>query len=76
MHNYKARVVTKEVQEEKFGNVYSPVVYFASVRLALSLMGRLGGVVHQMDVKSAFVNVSFENDECFFSIHPKVWNWE
>ena len=68
---YKARIVAKGFQEENVGNVYSPVVDFASVRLALALMGRLGGVVHQMDVKAAFLNGNFENDECIFLNPPK-----
>ena len=63
---YKARLVAKGFQEENFAKEYSPVVDSASIRLTVALMGSLGGVVHQMDLKSAFLNGSFEDDDCIF----------
>lgn len=74
LDKYEARTVVKGFQEENVGNVYSPAIYFAWVRLALALTRRLGGVVHQMDVKLAFLNSSFENDECIFLNPPKGSN--
>ena len=45
VHKYKERMAAKTFLEGNFRNLYSSSVYFASVRPALAVMGRLGGVV-------------------------------
>lgn len=67
----KARIGAKGFQERQVVILYAPVVYLASVRLALAPMGRLERVVHQSYVKSAFLNGSFERDEYLFLNPPK-----
>ncbi|GAA0147898.1 hypothetical protein LIER_07487 [Lithospermum erythrorhizon] len=62
---YKARLVVKGY-EQKHGNdydeVFSPVVKMTSIRLALSLIAKLGLEVEQLDVKTAFFHGELEEN--------------
>lgn len=68
---YKARLVAKGFQEGYVENVYAPVVDFSTVRLVLSILSREGGFIHQMDVKSAFLNGRLKKDECLYMNSPE-----
>ncbi|KAL4388514.1 hypothetical protein GQ457_09G023930 [Hibiscus cannabinus] len=59
VHKYKARLVVKGYAQMfgvDFSETFSPVARMDTVRLLLALAAKKGWLVHQMDVKSAFLN--------------------
>ncbi len=59
IEKYKARLVAKgyaQKEEEDFFDTYSPVARLTTIRVLLSLAASHGLLVHQMDVKAAFLN--------------------
>ena len=59
IEKYKARLVAKgydQQEEEDFFDTYSPVARLTTIRVLLSLAASHGLLVHQMDVKTAFLN--------------------
>ena len=56
---YKARLVAKgytQKEEEDFFDTYSPVARLTTIRVLLSLAASHGLLIHQMDVKTTFLN--------------------
>ncbi|KAJ0448763.1 putative RNA-directed DNA polymerase [Helianthus annuus] len=56
---YKARLVAKGYSQQPgidFQETFAPVARFETVRVILSVAANMGWLVHQMDVKSAFLN--------------------
>uniref|UniRef100_A0A453CRN0 Uncharacterized protein n=1 Tax=Aegilops tauschii subsp. strangulata TaxID=200361 RepID=A0A453CRN0_AEGTS len=59
IEKYKARLVAKgytQKEGEDFFDTYSPVATLTTIRVLLSLAASHGLLVHQMDVKTAFLN--------------------
>ena len=59
IEKYKARLVAKgytQKEGEDFFDTYSPVARLTTIRVLLSLAASHGLLVHQMDVKTAFLN--------------------
>ena len=59
IEKYKARLVAKgydQHEEEDFFDTYSPVARLTTIQVLLSLAASHGLLVHQMDVKTAFLN--------------------
>jgi hypothetical protein len=62
---YKARIVAKDYTQKEGGyffDTYSPVVRLTTIRVLLSLAVSHGLLVHQMDVKTAFLNGELEEE--------------
>jgi hypothetical protein len=60
---YKARLVAKgytQKEGEYYFDTYSPVAHLTTIRVLLSLAASHGLLVHQIDVKIAFLNAEFE----------------
>lgn len=56
---YKARLVAqgfRQVHGLDYGETFSPVIRYESIRLLFSLAAQFGLVIHQMDVTTAFLN--------------------
>jgi hypothetical protein len=63
IEKYKVRLVAKgytQKEDENFFDTYSPVARLTTIRVLLSLAASHGLLVHQMDVKTAFLNGELE----------------
>ena len=65
IEKYKVRLVAKgytQKEGEDFFDTYSPVARLTAIQVFLSLAGSYGLLVHQMDVKTAFLNGELEEE--------------
>nr|ABB47727.2 retrotransposon protein, putative, Ty1-copia subclass [Oryza sativa Japonica Group] len=65
IEKYKARLVAKgytQKEGEDFFDTYSPVARLTTIRVLLSLAASHGLLVHQMDVKTAFLNAELDDE--------------
>jgi hypothetical protein len=65
IEKYKARLVAKDYtqkESEDFFDTYSPMARLTTIRVLLSLAASHGLLVHQMDVKMAFLNGELDED--------------
>jgi hypothetical protein len=56
-----AKGYTKK-EGEDFFDTYSPVVQLTTIRMLISLAASYGLTIHQMDVKTAFLNGKLEEE--------------
>ena len=62
---YKVRLVAKGYTQKEgnnFFDTYSPIARLATIRVLLSLSASHGILVHQMDVKTIFLNRELEEE--------------
>jgi hypothetical protein len=65
IEKYKARLVGKgytQKEGEDFFDTYSHVARMTTIRVLLSLVASYGLLVHQMDVKTAFLNAELDEE--------------
>jgi hypothetical protein len=65
IERYKARLVIKgysQKERENLFDTYSPVARLTTIRVLLSLASSHGILVHQMDVKTTFLNGELDEE--------------
>ena len=59
VEKYKARFVAKGYAQKEgidYEDTFAPVTRYTSIRTVISLTTQMGWEIHQMDVKTAFLN--------------------
>jgi hypothetical protein len=72
VHKYKARVVAQgfsQIEGIDYDKTFAPVAKFASLWTILAIAAECNLEVHQMDVKSAYLNAELR-DEIFVEAPP------
>ena len=65
IEKYKARFVAKghsQVEGIDYEETFAHVARYSSIRSILALVAQMGWKIHQMDVKTAFLNGFIEED--------------
>jgi hypothetical protein len=70
---YKARLVIKGYEQTDFGETYAPVARLTSLRMLIALSAQFNWQVHHMDVVTAFLNPTV--DEEVFMALPEGFEW-
>ena len=56
---YKARFVARglsQIEGVDYDETFAPVAWYTSIRSIISIVAKMGWRIHQMDVKTAFLN--------------------
>ena len=65
VNRYKARLVAQGFSQqagEDYDDIFAPVARYSSIRSVLAIANELNLNVHQMDVKTAFLNGELDNE--------------
>jgi hypothetical protein len=76
---YKARFVARgfsQQEGESYDEMFAPVTRYTSIRAIISLAASMGWSLHQMDVKTTFLNGVIEEEVHIeqpqrFEVHPR-----
>jgi hypothetical protein len=82
IEKYKARFVAHGFSQKEgidYDEIFSPVARYTSIRIIISLVAVFGWKIHQMDVKTAFLNGEVEQEVYIeqpegFMIHEKEYH--
>ena len=69
VERYKAQLVAQgftQVPGVDYFDTFAPVAKLASIRMVLALTARQDWEIHQVDVKSAYLNGKFEDDKVIY----------
>ena len=59
VEKYKARFVVRwfsQVEGADYDETFAPVAHYTSIKSLISIVAKMGWKIHQMDVKTAFLN--------------------
>ena len=65
VEKYKARFVEKGYAQKEgidYEETFAPVARYTSIRIVVSLAAQMGWEIHQMDVKTMFLNGEIEEE--------------
>ena len=65
MEKHKAHFVARgfsEIEGVNYDDTFAPVVRYTSIKTIISISAELGWRIHQMDVKTAFMNGFIEEE--------------
>ena len=65
VEKYKARFVVKGYAQKEgidYEETFAPVARYTSIRTVVSLAAQMGWEIHQMDVKTTFLNGEIEEE--------------
>ena len=65
VEKYKARFVAQgfsQIEGIDYEETFAPVTQYSSIRTILALLAQMGWHIHQMDVKTAFLNGIIEEE--------------
>jgi hypothetical protein len=65
IHSFKARFVARGFSQKEgvdYNETFSPVACYTSIRAIMSIATQMGWRIHQMDVKTAFLNGKIEEE--------------
>jgi hypothetical protein len=65
VEKYKARFVTRGFSHREgvdYEETFAPVARYSSIRVVISIASEMGWSIHQMDVKTAFLNDIIEEE--------------
>jgi hypothetical protein len=82
IEKYKARFVACGFSQKEgidYDEIFAPIARYTSIWIIISLSAVFGGKLHQMDVKTAFLNDEVEQEVCIeypegFTIHEKEYH--
>jgi len=69
---YKARLVIKGYEQMDHGETYAPVGKLTTFRYLISLIGRYGWNMDDLDVVTAFLNPKIDDDNIYMTL-PQGW---
>ena len=72
IEKYKARFVARgfsQIEGIDYEETFAPVTQYSSIRTILALLAQMGWHIHQMDVKTAFLNGIIEEE--VYIEHPE-----
>ncbi|KAM1963132.1 hypothetical protein ACFX16_023336 [Malus domestica] len=75
LDKFKARLVAKGYTQKPgidFVDTYSPVAKFTSIRILMAIVARMDLELHQLDVKTAFLNGDLKED--IYMIQPEGYH--
>ena len=65
VEKYKARFVARgfsQIEGINYEETFAPITWYSSIRIILALLAQMGWHIHQMDVKTTFLNGIIEEE--------------